>query len=150
MGCVFQAWYKKICQKSVTSINPNSHKGFFISRLSPWKGRGQKMEGLPPRYEPEVSCTKMHCPPLACHSGVAARAAISCPYDTHLYDVMGLSAFSSLPLVGFCWTEGQGQRDRQRISVTSNENYIKWSIFQIYQTKNQQLVEQLNKKVQNP
>ena len=26
------------------------------------------------------------------------------PYETRFYDVMGLSAFSSLPLVGFCWT----------------------------------------------
>ena len=36
--------------------------------------------------------------PLGCH----------CPgrfYDTRFFDVMGLSAFSSLPLVGFCWTE---------------------------------------------
>ena len=38
-------------------------------------------------------------------SGVAAWAAISCPHDTCYYDVMGLSVFSSLPLVGFCWTE---------------------------------------------
>ena len=36
--------------------------------------------------------------------GVAARAAISFPYETRFYDVIGLSAFSSLPLVGFCWT----------------------------------------------
>ena len=39
--------------------------------------------------------------------GVAAQAAISCPYDTHLYEVIGLSAFTSLPLVGFCWI-GEG------------------------------------------
>ena len=60
--------------------------------------------GIPPGYEPGVSRTTMHCPPLARHSGVAARAAISCPYDTRFYDVIGLSAFSSLRLVGFCWT----------------------------------------------
>ena len=40
--------------------------------------------------------------PLRCL--VAARAAILCPYDTHFYDVIGLSAFSSLSLIGFCWT----------------------------------------------
>ena len=48
----------------------------------------------------------MHCSPMARHPGVAARAAISFPYETHFYDVIGLSAFSSLPLVGFCWTLG--------------------------------------------
>ena len=61
--------------------------------------------GVPPGYEPGVSRTTMLSPPMACHSGVAARAAISCPYDTPFYDVIGLSAFSSLPLVGFCLTE---------------------------------------------
>ena len=54
-----------------------------------------------------VSRTTMHCPPLARHSGVATRAAILCPYDTHFYDVMGLSAFFSLLLVGFCWRLGR-------------------------------------------
>ena len=49
--------------------------------------------GVPPGYEPEVSRTTMHCPPLAPHLGVAARAAISCPYDTRFYDAIGLSAF---------------------------------------------------------
>ena len=60
--------------------------------------------GVPPGYEPGVSRTTMHCPPLARHLGVAARAAISCPYDARIYDVIGLSTFSSFPLVGFCWT----------------------------------------------
>ena len=66
--------------------------------------------GVPPGYELGVSHTTMHFPPLARHWGVAAWAAISCPYeayDTRFYDVMGLSAFSSLLLVGFCWT-GEG------------------------------------------
>ena len=46
--------------------------------------------------------TTMHCPPMANHLFVAAWAAISCPYDTRFYDIIGLSTFSSLPLVGFC------------------------------------------------
>ena len=57
-------------------------------------------KGVLPGYEPGVSRTTMNWPPLAPHSGVAAWAAILCPYDTHFYDVMGLCAFSSLPLVG--------------------------------------------------
>ena len=61
--------------------------------------------GVPPLgSEPGTSRTTMHCSPMARHSGVAAWAAISFPYETHFYDVIGLSAFSSLPLVGFCWT----------------------------------------------
>ena len=36
--------------------------------------------------------------------GVAAKAVILCSYDTRFYDVIKLSTFSSLPLVGFCWT----------------------------------------------
>ena len=59
--------------------------------------------GFPTEYELGVSRTTMHCPPMARHSGFAAWAAILCPYDTRFYDVIGLSAFSSLPLVGFCW-----------------------------------------------
>ena len=44
----------------------------------------------------------MPCTPIARHSGVAARAAISFPYEALFYDVIGLSAFSWLPLVAFC------------------------------------------------
>ena len=62
--------------------------------------------GIHPGYEQGAFRTTMHCPPLARHLGVAARAALSCPYDTRLYDVIELSPFSSLPLVGFCWTVG--------------------------------------------
>ena len=51
-----------------------------------------------------VSHITMHCPPLARYLGVAAQAAISCLYDARFYDLIGFSAFSSLPLVGFCWT----------------------------------------------
>ena len=69
-----------------------------------WKGRDPKM-GVPPGCEPGLSRTTMPFPPLASHSGVAARAAISCPFDTRFYDVTGLSAFSSLPLIGFFWTD---------------------------------------------
>ena len=55
---------------------------------------------------PAPQCSR---PPMACHSGVAAWAAISCPYDTCFYDVVGRSTFSSLPLVEFCWTvDGEG------------------------------------------
>ena len=60
--------------------------------------------GIPPGFEPGISYTTMHCAPQPCHSGVAARAAISCPYETRFYDVIGLIAFSLLSLVGFCWT----------------------------------------------
>ena len=56
--------------------------------------------GVPPGN----SSTTMRCPSMAQHPGVASRAAILFPYKTPFYDVMGLSAFSSLPLVGFCWT----------------------------------------------
>ena len=40
------------------------------------------------------------------HSDVAARAGIPYPYETHFCDIIRLSAFSSLPLVGFfgLWT----------------------------------------------
>ena len=65
---------------------------------------GVKKWGFPLGSEPGTSRTTMHCSPMARHSGVAARAAISFPYETRFYDVIGLSAFSSLPLVGFCWT----------------------------------------------
>ena len=56
--------------------------------LFPRKGRGPKM-GFSP---------------MARHLGVAAHAAILSPYETRFYDVIGLTTFSSLPLVGFCWT----------------------------------------------
>ena len=65
---------------------------------------GVKKWGFPMGFEPGTPRTTMHCSPMARHSGVAARAAISFPYETRFYDVIGLSAFSSLPLVGFCWT----------------------------------------------
>ena len=55
-------------------------------------------------FDPGGLPHQMHCAPMARHPGVAARAAISFPYETRFYDVIGLSAFSSLPLVGFCWT----------------------------------------------
>ena len=46
--------------------------------------------------------TTMHYAPMARHSGVAARAVILCPFETRFCDAIGLGAFSSLPLVGFC------------------------------------------------
>ena len=57
--------------------------------------------GVPPGFEPGASRTTMYCPPMARHPGVAAWAAILFPYETPFYDVIGLSAFSSLPLVGY-------------------------------------------------
>ena len=65
---------------------------------------GVKKWGFPLGFEPGTPRTTMHCSPMARHPGVAARGAISFPYETRFYDVIGLSAFSSLPLVGFCWT----------------------------------------------
>ena len=50
--------------------------------------------GVPPGFEPGVSRTTVHCPPMACWN-VDALAAISCPYETRFYDVIRLSAFSS-------------------------------------------------------
>ena len=80
-------------------------RDFSFVDLSPRKERGPKM-GFPPGYEPGGLSHHNALSTPARHSGVvAARAAISCPYDTCFYDVMGLNAFSSLPLVGFCWTE---------------------------------------------
>ena len=58
----------------------------------------------PPGFRTGGLPHQMHCAPTARHSGVAAQAAISFPYETRFYDVIALSAFSSLPLVGFCWT----------------------------------------------
>ena len=56
--------------------------------------------GVPPGFRtgdpPAPQCTV--------HPWHATRVAISFPYETRFYDVIGLSAFSSLPLVGFCWT----------------------------------------------
>ena len=70
-------------------------------------GKGGSKNGGSPwvsnRGPPAPQCT-VQCSPMARHAGVAARAAISFPYETRFYDVIGLSAFSSLPLVGFCWT----------------------------------------------
>ena len=71
-------------------INPNSHE----------KEREGSKNGSSPGYEPGSPAPQ--CTPLARHLGVAARAAISCPYDTYVYDVIGLGTFSSLPLVGLC------------------------------------------------
>ena len=57
--------------------------------------------GVPPGFEPGAYRTTMHRPPMARHQGVIAQAVILFPYETHIR----LSAFSSLPLIGFCWTE---------------------------------------------
>ena len=62
--------------------------------------------GVTPGFEMGVSHTTMHCPPVVRNSGVAARAAISCPSKSPFYDVIRLGTFSSLLLVGFCWTGG--------------------------------------------
>ena len=54
------------------------------------------------------SRTMMCCPPMAPHSGAAGCVVISFPYEMPFYEVIGLCVFSSLPLVGFCWT-GESQ-----------------------------------------
>ena len=84
---------------TLTPTRDFSFPGYLLG-----KGGVQKW-GFPPGYELGVSRTTMHCPLLALHSGVADWAAILCPYDTSFYEVMGLSAFSSLLLVGFCWAK---------------------------------------------
>ena len=86
-------------------INPNSHAPFFVSRLSPRKGRGPKM-GVPPGFRtgdlPHHNALFTHGTPLGCH----CPAAISFPYETRFYDVIGLSAFLHFPLLDFVglWT----------------------------------------------
>ena len=58
-------WLATIREITVTrKINPNSHAPFFVSRLSPRKGRGPKM-GVPRLgFEPGASRTK--CTPPGC------------------------------------------------------------------------------------
>ena len=65
---------------------------------------GVKKWGFPLGFEPGTPRTTMHFSPMARHSGVAARAAISFPYETRFYDVMGL--FLHFPLLDFVglWT----------------------------------------------
>ena len=58
--------------------------------------------GVPLGYEPGASRTTMHCLPRVHHSSVTGRAVSLFPYETPFYDVIGLSTFSSLPLVRFC------------------------------------------------
>ena len=67
---------------------------------------GVKQWGFPLGFEPGTSRTTMHCSPMARHSGVAALAAISFPYETYFYDVIGLNVFSHFPLLDFVglWT----------------------------------------------
>ena len=62
--------------------------------------------GVPPGFEPGPPAPQftVHLAPTAHHPGVAARAAISFIYETPFFDVIGLSAFPSLSLVGFCRT----------------------------------------------
>ena len=79
-------------------LNPNSLAPFSFLAYLLGKG-GVKKWGFPLGFEPGTPCTTMHCSPMARHPGVAARAAISFPYETRFY-----GACSSLPLVGFCWT----------------------------------------------
>ena len=86
---------------NVIIVNPNFH-ALFISRLLR-KGDVQKWR-FPCGFKPGVSCTTMHCPPLARHLGVAVQTAISCPCETCFYDVIRFSTFSLLSFVGFCWT----------------------------------------------
>ena len=64
---------------------------------------------VPPGFKLGASRITMQCLPLALarHSGVAAWVAISYPFETRFYEVIGLSEFSLLPLVGFCWP-GEG------------------------------------------
>ena len=91
----------------VPGLTAQIHKPLIVTPTPPFlflgKG-GFKNWGFPPTpgCEPGTSRITMHCPPMARHLGVTAWAAILFPYETTFYDVKGLSAFSSLPLVGFC------------------------------------------------
>ena len=89
---------KKKSDASIT-LTPTPPSSFYLLT----KRRVQKM-GVPPGFKPETCRTTVHCPSMERHSGVAAQAAILFPYETPFYDVIELSAFSSDPLVGFCWT----------------------------------------------
>ena len=62
--------------------------------------------------------------------GVAARAVILCPYDTCFYDIIGLWAFSSLPLVGFCWTVTVRVNFYQDIDRCFLSIFVTWMTFQ--------------------
>ena len=98
---LFQSWYCTRYWTYYLTLTPSPPFSFLAYLLG--KG-GVKKRGFPLGFEPATPRTTMHCSPMARHPGVAARAAISFPYETRFYDVIGLSAFSSLPLVGFCWT----------------------------------------------
>ena len=81
---------------SILTLTPSPPFSFLAYLLG--KG-GVKKWGFPLGFEPGTPRTTMHCSPMARHPGVAARAAISFPYETRFYDVIELSAFSSPP----CW-----------------------------------------------
>ena len=89
------------CMCKALTLTPSPPFSFLAYLLG--KG-GVKKWAFPLGFEPGTPRTTMHCSPMARHPGVAARATIWFPYETRFYDVIGLSAFSSLPLVGFCWT----------------------------------------------
>ena len=66
------------------------------------KGRVQKM-GVPPGFELEVSRTTMYCPSMAHHLGVTAWGAISFPFETPFYDVIGLDRCWHIFFTSPCW-----------------------------------------------
>ena len=101
LHCIKRVLLHQIWECAGLTLTPSPPFSFLAYLLG--KG-GVKKWGFPLGFEPGTPRTTMHCSPMARHPGVAARAAISFPYETRFYDVIGLSAFSSLPLVGFCWT----------------------------------------------
>ena len=95
------AWFRWDIRLALTPSPPFSFLAYLLG-----KG-GVKKWGFPLGFEPGTPRTTMHCSPMARHPGVAARAAILFPYETRFYDVIGLSAFSSLPLVGLVRVKGE-------------------------------------------
>ena len=109
------SWIKFCCTGSIKRDRSSSFSSvclqqfFFLSLTlppSPFFVSPQKW-GFSLGFELGASRTTMHCPPMACHSGVAAWAVILFPYETCFYDVIGLSTFSSLAP---CWVLLDGGR----------------------------------------
>ena len=64
----------------------------------------------------------MHCSPMAGHPGVAARAAISFPYETRFYDVID---FFTSP----CWILLDCGRLGLKCNILKSKIWIEYEVF---------------------